>query len=169
MVEIGSIIKFLEFKEVTFYTFHYDENQSSENLAFEFIQKHQKHPQIDVLRSWIQRMGNDRSAAQHYFRRERTAFALPPSIDISKEVCSLRWYCLRINYKSVILFMGGDKTTRKPEDCPNVAKPFKEANILSKHIFKHIDQGDLLTTDDDSLDLGQNNSFKIYNSDETKH
>ncbi len=43
----------------------------------------------------------------------------------------------------VILFGGGLKTTRKAQDCPNVAGPFREANKWARAIQGAIADEDL--------------------------
>lgn len=50
-------------------------------------------------------------------------------------------YCSRLNDHIVILFNGDRKTTSKAQDCPNVARYFREANKIQKEIDKDIRDG----------------------------
>lgn len=127
----ATLVQLYRFQYVTYYTVKFDDD---EPLGMQFLKNNCKHKDFQVLMAWIKKIGNDRIASPHYFRPEREASALPPPINITHDTCKLRWYCLRINYKSVILFNGGEKTANKAQDCSNVSGYFEQACKLSKII-----------------------------------
>ena len=158
MNKLATIVILYRFKEVTFYTVEPDNELP---LGLKFLNDHTAHPDINVLMTWIKKIGNDKTAASHYFRQEKEAQALPPPIDITHESCKLRWYCLRINYKNVIVFNGGEKTTQKAQDCPNVAKHFHKANKLSAILWDEIEDGNIIINEKDQLEISDNYKFEI--------
>ncbi len=142
MPTFATIIELYAFKEVTFYTVKIDGAATS--LGSQFIESNKNHKHIQVLKTWIQNIGNKRGATKDLFRNERMADALPPPIEITLKDCQLRWYCLRMNRNVVILFNGGAKTKgiKSAQDCPFVGSHFNQANILSEAIWKAFDNGE---------------------------
>lgn len=141
MPTFATIIELYAFKEVTFYTIHIEGETAS--LGSQFIESNKKHKHFEILRIWIQNLGNKRGALAHLFRPERKADALPPPIEITQKRCSLRWYCLRMNRSAVKLFNGGDNTKgiNDARDCPIVGPHFYLANQLCAAIWDAYDQG----------------------------
>ena len=158
MKKRATIVEFVKFKETIFYTVEFEGEKA---MGFDFITKNSKHPHMSVLMAWIKKIGSHRSAAQHFFRQERAANALPPPINITHTECSLRWYCLRINSRAVILFNGAEKTTQKAQDCPNVSQHFYHAIDLSEVIWEEIDAGNILINENDDLEVADNYQFEI--------
>lgn len=96
--------------------------------------------------SWLEQIGDTIGASIDYkiggkslFRHERSAFALPPAFVGGK----LRLYCHVLNESVAFLFSGGVKTTRRAQDCPNVAKHFQLANVLSDELDRAIKEGEI--------------------------
>lgn len=161
MNTFATIIELYTFKRVTFYSILV-EGQSLP-MGMEYLQTHGKHRHFQVLMTWIKRIGNDYTAAQHYFRRERAAAALPPPIDITHEACSLRWYCVRLSPSAVVLLHGGDKTTQRAQECPNVSIHFHNANAISEAIWAAYDEGEISLGSDDRLLVPDNHRLQIEN------
>ncbi|MCC7026439.1 MAG: hypothetical protein IT265_05760 [Saprospiraceae bacterium] len=136
MCTFATIIDFYSFKEVSFYTIMMEGDDKS--LGSQFIDSNRTHKHINILRAWIQNIGNKRGAKSYLFRPEGKADALPPPIEVTQRECSLRWYCLRMNENVIILFNGGEKTKgiRLAQDCPNVRPHFELANKLSEAIWE---------------------------------
>lgn len=154
----ATIVELYRFKEVTYYSIQIGDNLP---LGLEFLKKHSSHKDMDLLMSWIKKIGDDRLASVHFFRQEREAHALPPPSNITHKSCSLRWYCLRLNYKSVILFNGGIKTARKAQDCKNVSSHFEQAGKLSLRIWEEIDNEEVTIDSSDNLIVRENYYFEL--------
>lgn len=158
----------------------FDDNDKliSENGSmFEDFRESHKYVCIKKLTyviDWINQIG-DEGATEDWFRQENDAHALPPPTGIvlrkqqglvsfldfdSIEVVGfdLRLYCLRLNNNVVILSNGGIKTTNQAQDCPNVSRHFRQANILSKKITDAIVNNEIEVSKDDIL---YNDDFEI--------
>ena len=136
----------IRFKEVTFYTVQFEGETS--DLFLSFINSHVKtfKDEISIIRSWIQKIGNQIGAQEQYFRDESfqggDAKALPPPAKFLHLDCDLRLYCMRVNPNAVILFGGAQKTAQTAQDCKNVRPHFLLANQITKaidHAFKNQD------------------------------
>ena len=118
-----------------------------ETLFLQFLKKHEECEQeLDYIREWLANMGNRKGLQPQFFRPEQGAYALPPPARYNETGfdCPLRLYCMPLFASDVvILFGGGVKTTRKAQDCPNVAGPFREANKWAKAIQGAIADGEL--------------------------
>jgi hypothetical protein len=162
------IIPISKYDKVAYYSVVIDDDdedihENDESLFHDFIETNgEKYPEkMNHILNWIKTIGNSRHGAyKDYFRNEAEtadASALPPKgikrkpqYTESGEVMSnsLRLYCLRANEKVVFLFNGSLKTEKYAQDCPNVRKHFKLANILAKAIDKSIIDKDIVWNDD---------------------
>ena len=133
--------------KVTYYTVRFEGRKHNE--LEDFILRHHQNPTIrdefNDLLGWMQQIGNRTGARLMYFRHEGNAYALPPKaylleIDYTE---NLRLYCLRLSDDLVVLFNGGIKTTRTPDECPNVRKYFREARQLTYAIDVKIREGEI--------------------------
>ena len=158
MNRFATIVELYRFREVTFYSIKIEDEPKP--LGLQFLDNNSRHPHFQVLIEWIKRIGNDYAAAKHYFRSEKTANALPPPINITHRESILRWYCLRMNHTTVIVFNGGIKTKQKAQDCPNVAPHFYQAIHLSNKLWKAFDREEIWFDDEDTLIIEE--GFLLY-------
>jgi len=111
----------------------------------DFLNRHEDEDDyeddLNNLVEWLVNIGNNEGAKEIFFRNESNyseASALPPPRSIMKahelEVENIRLYCLRLNECVVFLFNGGIKTEQHAQNCPNVSKYFKQANLLARKI-----------------------------------
>ncbi|MCH7414568.1 hypothetical protein MM213_13800 [Belliella sp. R4-6] len=100
-------------------------------------------------------IGED-GAIESYFRFENDAHAIPPTgiyqvgeIEIDYRNFSLRLYCLRICESIVVLFNGGEKTSRNAQDG-NTSMVFHDANLFAQRILKAIIRREILIDEKNS-------------------
>lgn len=150
----------VRYKKVAYYSVCI--NSNSESLFDEFITKQENKEQekLNHILEWIKQIGNKYGAQPNLFRPEgetADASALPPKgmerephyTECGKNKANnLRLYCLRANQHVVILFGGDIKTTKYPQDCPNVKPHFKLANRLTKAIDKAFVDKEIIWNDD---------------------
>lgn len=139
----------IRFKKVTYYTVRIDGDE--DNLFMQFIKTHGKEPyreSLVILRSWLTKIGNEIGAFEEYFRpegfRDGDARALPPPF----ESVDLRWYCMRISTRIVVLFGGAEKTANTAQECDNVRPHFLLANKLTACIDEAISDGRISESED---------------------
>lgn len=93
---------------------------------------------------WLKEVGNRYGAKQYLFRSEEKASALPPPARyLEGETGTLRLYCTPLNENVVILFSGGQKTTQRAQDCPNVSGHFRLANKIVQAIDQSLKDRDI--------------------------
>ncbi|KQM36465.1 hypothetical protein [Chryseobacterium sp. Leaf201] len=127
-----------------FYTVLIDGEEKSEVEKF-FI-KFYNIPEMKMYASELARfltntIGEKKGAIDAYFREEKNAHAVPPYPSVEIEEISildffpLRLYCLRISSSCVILFNGGEKTSRTAQGGAT-SMSFHDANIFAEKILK---------------------------------
>lgn len=130
----ATICLFRSFRKVNYYTVVKDGETQSETDQFfsKFLEDEEHLEDIQELREWIVKIGNDIGAVdgRGYFRHEKTAEALPPEFVGIK----IRLYCYRLSTQIVILFNGGVKTAATAQECPNVAPHFRLANQVARQL-----------------------------------
>lgn len=120
----------------------------------DFLSRHEDNKDyeedLNNLIEWLINIGKNEGAKEKYFRNESSnseATALPPPKSIMKthelEVEDIRLYCLRLNECVVFLFNGGIKTEKHAQDCPNVSKYFKQANLFARKIDQLIKEQEI--------------------------
>jgi len=118
---------YLDFDKTQFYTIQEDGKGLTETdeffLRFKNDPSYQKD--IETIKYWIQKIGNESGALERHFRPESSANAIP--ISVSK----LRLYCYRINDKIVILGNGGIKSSQSVQDSPDCFPHFEAMNSIS--------------------------------------
>jgi hypothetical protein len=132
------IEEFVNFRKVIFYTIRHENEVISE--TDKFLLKYSEQTQLlNKLVVFIEAMGNEFGAKQLFFRHEAAADALPPPYSAIRQYgllefieYDLRLYCCRLSDSVVILYGGGQKTTAKAQDCPNVASHFRLASLATK-------------------------------------
>lgn len=131
------------FDIVKYYTIKIYGSDIDEFRDFLFrLEDDQDHEEdLNNLILWLEYIGNNEGAKEKFFRNESSnseARALPPPKSIMKthelEVEDIRLYCLRLNESVVFLFNGGIKTEKYAQDCPNVSKYFKQANLIARKL-----------------------------------
>jgi hypothetical protein len=171
-----AIIERLEeftFEKVKYYSIRFHENENEVNEFYDFLNRMEDIPEIESdlsnLYLWIEEIGQYHGAKkERFFRHEGRggeAYALPPpskTMEIYEIVVEehLRLYCMVANEHVVILFNGGIKTTKYPQDCPNVGPFFKQANNLTKKIDK-LFQEKSIRWNDDFTDINFDSSLTI--------
>jgi len=158
--KFATIVKAIQFRRITYYSVLLEKNDLP--LFSQFIKEHageEFREDMDLIRSWMRKMGENYGASMDYFRPEGSAHAIPPSVEITRRGCQLRLYCLRMSHRVVILFSGGIKTTNKAMDCPNVRDHFIMANKLSIQLWKAFEEGLIGFDQNDDLIIPQD--FKI--------
>lgn len=136
-----TIQEFQRFKKVTYYTVQIEDHELTETDKFlEAMEKEKEYQEeFSNLIDWLSEIGDKRGARDHLFRHEGIAVALPPDRKYQSdelEVKEIRLYCHRVTPEVVILFNGGIKTARYPQDCPNVNTHFRQAN----HYIRQLDK-----------------------------
>lgn len=128
---------------------------------------------LDEIFVWLEEMAFAAGARPEFFRNERNAGALPPGnqqrerfgkyLKIAyRDQNNLRLYVIRLNRQVVILLNGGEKTTRNPEDCPNVRTHFLKAQRIAKALDEALNTGDLqYNRDQTDIVFDQNFEFSI--------
>jgi len=153
----------MRFKKVVFYGVQME--GESESLFLQFIKKHAKESKyrddLDVLRTWLKKLGNEQGAKAWFFRNERAVLGLPPKQKYLETSCRIRLYCLRFNDRAVMLFGGGVKTTARAQDCPFVGPAFKRANQLGRAVDKAMKAKELCIDPEDGK-LRFDANFKLY-------
>lgn len=136
------------YRKVAFYTVWIEGEPAS--LFRQFDEAHQgPEYQLDLqtFYYWIKKIGNEEGAKEKFFRFEAAgkgdARALPPPAELRGPKSKLRLYCMRCSDRVVILFSGAVKTTRRPQDCPNVQRHFRLANKLCVAIQDAYRDGDI--------------------------
>ncbi len=110
------------------------------DMFHRFILRHEEQffEELDVIKVWLERIGNKIGVKNHLFRFEAyqgwDARALPPATKFLETDLNLRLYCMIVDRKNIILFDGGLKTARTAQECKNVRPHFLMANRLSKVI-----------------------------------
>ena len=94
------------------------------------------------INQWLVRCSRT-GAHKQWFRHEGAAHALPPR-GISSHM--LRLYCFWVSPEVVILFNGGLKTGRDPQQCPNVSTHFKFAKEAALELDQLFARQDLQLT-----------------------
>ena len=141
------IEEFAIFRKVAYYTIRYENDQLSETdkflEKFSTIELHKE--KLNKLIVFIESMGDEYGAKQEFFRHEAAADALPPPYGSVKRYgflefieYDLRLYCCRLSDSVVVLYGGGQKTTAKAQDCPNVAPHFRLAHRATEAINEKI-------------------------------
>ena len=139
MNRFANIKQAYAFKKVTYYTIQFEDEAMS--LFQKFINQHTDEKfteSLDLIRSWLSRIGDEVGAKPDYFRHERGAHALPPPAKYINVYCDLRLYCLRINDRAVILFDGCEKTAGTAQECDNCRPVFTQANRITAQIDEKI-------------------------------
>lgn len=121
------IISYLDFDKTHFYTIYESGQGHNETDAFFFRFKDDPKYQKDIetIKYWIQRIGEEFGALERHFRPEASASAIP--IAVSK----LRLYCYRINEQIVILGNGGVKSSQSTQESPDAFPYFKDMNTVA--------------------------------------
>ena len=147
---------FVTFSKVKFFTVRFEDEDMSETDKFfnSFVDNHLYKTELNKLIAFIEYLGENLGADQDFFRHERLAQALPPERRsmhryrllefIETDHYDFRLYCLRLSNSVVILFNGGLKTANNPENCPNVAPHFRNAQIFCKRIEEKLKDRDFL-------------------------
>ena len=138
-------IQNLRYEKVTYYTARVEGRDASEFRDFQQRMSANTNDQIELneIRRYIQKIGNEWGAEPVHFKDERAAERLPPPyyhfIDSDDpNDYGLRLYCIRLTKEIVILLNGGRKTDRNPERCKNCSQHFKFANRLAEKINEAI-------------------------------
>lgn len=156
----AEIIEVQVLRKVTYYSVALN---NEEALYDQFINKHtdENKEKLNHILAWLKKIGKNIGAYENYFRNEANtgdARALPPKgkdrapvyVEYSETTKNdenkpndLRLYCFRASESVVFLFNGDIKTKRYAQDCDNVKKHFKTANLISKLIDEAIINKDI--------------------------
>jgi hypothetical protein len=128
----------------SFYTVRVMEPESELSETDKFFNKFRaSHTEaLQMLAEFIDTtIGNEMGALDEFFRFENSAMAMPPSsvsnIRFDFKGFPLRLYCLKISESLVILFNGGEKTTRNAQGG-DTSMAFIEANQYANRIQEAI-------------------------------
>ena len=174
-----AIIKHIaSYDKVEYYSVCLEEDKDT-SLFELFIQKHtiENKSKLDHILQWIKVIGEKYGAKDFFFRNEAETAdttALPPKgthreptyVEFNEETetyentqNNLRLYCFRANEHVVFLFNGDIKTTQKAQNCKNVKKHFKMANILTSVIDKSFGEG--ISWNEDTTDIIVEDDFEL--------
>jgi len=139
-----------------YYSIHFEEKETDETMDFFLRHEAQSalQEEIEEILAWIDAIANETGALEDLFRAERKAEALPPENPVRnkkrrrfhiqyQERNRLRLYLIRLNECVVVLLNGGLKTTRDPEQCPNVRRYFRQAQHIADALDEALDNGDI--------------------------
>lgn len=142
---IAEILKYKEFRKVTYYTVHIDGRKKSEFGDFlERMGVPAYKSELEKILRFITKIGDEYGAKPTRFRDERKAEALPPeyyhyiAANPNAKEYGLRLYCVRLSEQIVVLLNGDMKTDFDPEKCTNCRPHFKLANTISQKINEAI-------------------------------
>lgn len=141
-----TITLYKEFEKVCFYSIHERDMDLCETDQFfsRFKDDTSYFKDIEVIKYWIEKIGNDNGALDRYFRQEGRAKAIP----IPPPKSNLRLYCHHINEQIVVLGNGGIKSSKKVQGSPDALPHFDLMNAFA-YIFQHkISQGQLSVSGD---------------------
>lgn len=163
-----TIVPFVRYSKVSFYSLQYEDEEENEEGELEtitdkffkeFLEKPEYTESLGKLHDWIELIGDEYGATAGLFRFEDKAEALPPHEKNMKAhgivlEDPLRLYLYRVSDSIVILMTGGvkdfyDKSVR---DCPNLLPRFRFANSMTHQIKEAISCG-LLTFKGQELNL----------------
>lgn len=152
----GNIVSIYRFNKITYYSIKFEDEDDP--LFLQFLNNHRGaayKDDLDVVRSWLRKLGNEIGADERYFRREAfrkgDARALPPPARYINVDCSLRLYCMRVSKRAVILFNGGEKTAQTAQDCDNVRPHFLLANQITQAVDQAIRDREIQFDDKDNI------------------
>ena len=140
-------MKSLLLKKVKFYTIREESKDLSETDKFltKYSEQTLLKERINKLVAFIEVLGDEYGAKSLFFRHEAAAEALPPPYSTLKQFnllefieYDIRLYCCRLSESIVVLYGGGQKTTAKAQDCPNVASHFRLASMATVAINEKI-------------------------------
>lgn len=141
-----------EGKACTFYTVRRDGEAQSETEKFlaKFKTDKELREKLDDLLAFLfVKIAEDTGALPAFFRQEDIAQALPPSksytvgeVLINYSEFPLRLYCLRISNQLVVLFNGGEKTSRSAQGG-KTATSFRDAQQFAARIDKALQNKDV--------------------------
>jgi hypothetical protein len=150
---------FITFSKVKFFTVRFEDEEVSETDKFfnTFANNALHIEELNKMVAFIENLGENLGADQDFFRHERLAQALPPDRKsmhryhllefLKTDRYDFRLYCLRLSNSVVILFNGGLKTANNPENCPNVAPHFRNAQIFCRQIEEKLKDRNFLIVD----------------------
>lgn len=161
-----------EAEKASFYTVRWEDSDISETDKFfdKMNNIPEMKPHVQELAKLITEViGNTYGALEAFFNRfENRATALPPKghiklteLELDYEGFPLRLYCLALSEELVILFNGGIKNARTPqESTDSISVKLYEANDFAKRIFAALNQGEIVV---DGRQLkSYNGSSEIY-------
>jgi hypothetical protein len=156
-----------------YYSIQFEGKATDETM--DFFLRHETQPafqeELDEILAWIDGIAHETGALEYLFRAERKAGALPPENYVRKrnrskfqiqyqELNQLRLYLIRFNECVVVLLNGGFKTTRNPEECPNVRQYFRQAQHIADALDDALDNGDI-RYNEDKTDIIIHHDFEI--------
>lgn len=131
-----------------FYTVMVEGEELSETDLFfkRFFEDSQYKSEAMELATFLSSViGTKRGALNDFFREEDEAHALPPplrteieEVDFGRDF-PLRLYCLRLSQSCLILFNGGEKTSRSAQDG-DTSISFRQAKEFAKKILDAMHQ-----------------------------
>ena len=145
-----------EAEKVSFYTVRWENSDISETDKFfdKMNNIPEMRPHVQELAKLIAEViGNTYGAHDSFFNRfENRATALPPrghiklsELELDYTGFPLRLYCLALSEELVILFNGGIKNARTPqESTDSISMKLYEANDFAKRIFTALNQGEIV-------------------------
>ena len=123
------ITLYKKYQKVSFYTIHEQEEELCETDKFfvRFKDDPAYVTDIQIIKYWMERIGNEQGAMERHFRPEKRAHAIPIPPPKSK----LRLYCYRLNEQIVVLGNGGIKSSRSAQGSEETKPHFDLANDLA--------------------------------------
>ena len=123
-----TITVFKEYPKTKFYTISLDgeKNNETDKFLLRFANKNKFKKEIELIKYWFEKIGNDIGAQERCFRPEGRANAIPIPPPSSK----LRLYCYRLTDEIVILGNGGKKSSQRVQDSPDAYPHFEQMNLI---------------------------------------
>jgi len=117
------------YQKVSYYTIHSLDDKLCE--TDKFFNRFKDDPihltDIQTIKYWMERMGDNQGAMERHFRPEKRAHAIP----ILPQGSKLRLYCYRLNDRIVVLGNGGIKSSRAAQGSEETRLHFELVNSLA--------------------------------------
>lgn len=147
-----------EHDKVNIYTLRFknEENTEFEKFILKFPEGCEHEEDIDVVISWVDRIGNN-GALERYFRNEGKYGEGLIAIPIEQN--GLRLYCMRLSDNIIIIGNGGIKNVRRWQDDPDLSLYMETLSKIGKLLKSRLKKSSIKIIN--NKELTGNLKFKI--------
>ena len=140
------LVKLIAYHQVASYTLlDVDGKTPTDKFFDEYKVDSELVDKSNDIHSWLEDIGENRSARKNLFRKERNAVALPPEAHITGHYYepgerTHRLYCVWVDESIVILLSGSEKTHNEVMKCEKCKPHFIFANSIAYQVSKMIEE-----------------------------